>query len=109
MSIRCGQKHISAAIVCCCLVCLLVPKRGAAQLGLPRDELFPDEIFQGNTDFVSDSCVTDHGMEELRRRMPYADLGAVDQDRRVEYVPDLFTVDLIARYIQGKLENGSQN
>ena len=70
---------------------------------VPRGELFPDSIFQGNTDLVSDGRVTDKGMDELRQRMPYADLGAFDRDRQLESVPDLFTVDLVTRYIAWKL------
>jgi acyl carrier protein len=70
---------------------------------VPRGELFPDSIFQGNADFVSEGRVTDQGMDELRQRMPYADLGAFDQDRQLVVVPDLFTVDLVTRYIAWKL------
>jgi acyl carrier protein len=74
---------------------------------VPRGELFPDSVFQGNADFVSDGRVTDQGMDELRRRMPYADLGAFDRDRQLESVPDLFTVDLVTRYIAWKLGQGA--
>src|SRR5271155_3564933 len=56
---------------------------------IPRGELFPDSIFQGNSDFVSEGRVTDQGMDELRKRMPYADLSAFDRDRQLESVPDL--------------------
>jgi acyl carrier protein len=73
---------------------------------VPRGELFPDSVFQGNTDFVSEGRVTDQGMDELRQRMPYADLGAFDRDRQLESVPDLFTVDLVTRYIAWKLGQG---
>jgi hypothetical protein len=34
--------------------------------------------------------------------MPYADLDAFDHDRRLA-VPDLFTVDLVTRYVAWKL------
>jgi len=74
---------------------------------VPRGELFPDSIFQGNTDLVSEGRVTDRGMDELRQRMPYADFGAFDQDRQLESVPDLFTVDLVTRYIAWKLGQGT--
>jgi acyl carrier protein len=70
---------------------------------IPRGELFPDSVFQGDPDFVKGGWVTDQGMEELRARMPYSDLRAFDQDRRVSSVPDLFTVDLLTRYIAWKL------
>jgi hypothetical protein len=31
--------------------------------------------------------------------MPYADLDAFDHDRRLAAVPDLFTVELVTRYV----------
>jgi acyl carrier protein len=70
---------------------------------IPRGELFPDSIFQGDPDFVRDGKVTNQGMAELRSLMPYADLGAFEQDRRLSAVSDLFTVGLVARYIAWKL------
>jgi acyl carrier protein len=74
---------------------------------IPRGELFPDSIFQGDPEFVKEGKVTDQGMRELRWRMPYADLDGFDGDRRLTAVPDLFTVDLITRYIAWKLAQGA--
>src|SRR5262245_58336247 len=59
--------------------------------------------FQGDPDFVRDGRVTEHGMSEMRSRMPYADLSAFDQDRCLTVVPHLFTVGLVALYIAWKL------
>jgi acyl carrier protein len=73
---------------------------------IPRGELFPDTIFQGDPDLVHDGRVTDRGMVELRTRMPYADLDGFDNDRRLSAVPDLFTVDLVGRYVAWKLARG---
>ncbi len=70
---------------------------------IPRGELFPESLFQGDLDFVRDGRVTEQGMGELRSRMPYAELSAFDQDRRLTAVTDLFTVGLVARYIVWKL------
>ena len=70
---------------------------------IPRGELFPESIFQSHADFVREGRVTDQGMGELRARMPYADLSALDQDRRLSAVSDLFTVGLVAQYIRWKL------
>ena len=70
---------------------------------IPRGELFPESVFQGDPDFVSEGRVTDRGMGELRSRMPYADLDHFDQDRRVSSVAELFTVDLVTRYVAWKL------
>ena len=70
---------------------------------IPRGELFPESVFQGDPDFVRDGRVTEQGMGELRSRMPYADLSAFDQDRRLTIVSDLFTVGLVVRYVEWKL------
>jgi acyl carrier protein len=70
---------------------------------IPRGELFPESIFQGDPTFVRDGRVTNQGMDELRSRMPYADLAAFDKDRRLGGVTDLFTVNLLARYVAWKL------
>src|SRR6516164_6212028 len=74
---------------------------------IPRGELFPESVFEGNPEFVCEGRVTDRGMGELRARMPYADLGGFAYDRRVSSVPDLFTVDLLTRYIAWKLNQGT--
>src|SRR5947199_383439 len=55
---------------------------------VPRGELFPESVFQGDPAFVCDGRVTDRGMAELRSRMPYADLSGLEQDRRPDAVPD---------------------
>ena len=73
------------------------------EIHIPRGELFPESVFQGDPDFVRDGRVTDQGMGELRSRMPYADLSAFDQNRRLTAVPDLFTVGLLVRYVEWKL------
>ena len=70
---------------------------------IPRGELFPESVFQGDPDFVRDGRVTEQGIGELRSRMPYAYLSAFDQDRRLTAVPDLFTVGLVVRYVEWKL------
>jgi acyl carrier protein len=75
---------------------------------IPRGELFPESVFQGDPDFVQAGRVTNQGMGELRARMPYADLGAFDQDRRLSAVSDLFTVGLVTRYVEWKLAQARQ-
>jgi acyl carrier protein len=76
---------------------------------IPRGELFPESIFQGDPDFVQDGRVTDKGLAELRSRMPFADLKKFEQDPQVSNISDLFTVEMITRYIQGKLGSPSAN
>ncbi len=72
---------------------------------IPRGELFPESIFQGDPDFVANGRVTEKGLQELRARMPFADLGGFEKNPEVSNLSDLFTVNLITRYIQGKLGN----
>jgi acyl carrier protein len=76
---------------------------------IPRGELFPESIFQGDPEFVQNGKVTDKGLDELRARMPYADLSKFEKNPDVRAISDLFTVDMITRYIQGKLVEPSDN
>jgi acyl carrier protein len=70
---------------------------------IPRGELFPESIFQGDPEFVQEGKITSKGMTELRTRMPYADLSKFETNPDFEGLRDLFTVDLISRYIQAKI------
>src|SRR5438105_11628298 len=76
---------------------------------IPRGELFPESIFQGDPEFVQEGRVTQKGLAELRARMPFADLDEFEQNPEVGAISDLFTVDMITRYIQGKLGQPSAN
>jgi acyl carrier protein len=76
---------------------------------IPRGELFPESIFQGDPDFVQNGHVTDKGLAELRARMPFADLSRFEKNPEVSAISDLFTVDMITRYIEGKLGEPSRN
>jgi len=71
---------------------------------IPRGELFPESIFQGDPEFVQDGKITPKGLAELKARMPFADLSRFEQNPDFEGLRDLFTVDLISRYIRSKLE-----
>ena len=70
---------------------------------IPRGELFPESIFQGDPELVQDGKVTPKGLEELSARLPYADLGAFAKDPQVNGISDLFTVEMITRYVESKL------
>jgi acyl carrier protein len=70
---------------------------------IPRGELFPESIFQGDPEFVQDGKITSKGLTELRTKMPYADLSKFEDNPDFDGLRDLFTVDLISRYIQAKV------
>ena len=76
---------------------------------IPRGELFPESIFQGDPEFVQDGKVTDRGLEELRTRMPFADISKFESNPELTEISDLFTVEMITRYIQGKLSASKIN
>jgi acyl carrier protein len=75
---------------------------------IERGELFPESIFQSNPEFVHDGRITNKGLAELRARMPFADLVDFEKDPELTHVRNLFTVDLISRFIRDKVGAGRQ-
>ncbi len=71
---------------------------------IPRGELFPESIFQGDPELIQDGKVTEKGLRELKEKMPFADFKGFSENPSVTSIGDLFTVDMIARYIQAKLD-----
>jgi acyl carrier protein len=70
---------------------------------IPRGELFSEPLFRGEADHVQDGRVTGDGLDALRSQMPYADLSDLERGRRLGKITDLFTVDLLVRYVTWKL------
>src|SRR6266702_8267861 len=70
---------------------------------IPRNELFPESIFQGDPDFVMNGKVTDKGLREIREKMPFADISKFEKNPDLTAISDLFTVEMITKYIEGKL------
>jgi acyl carrier protein len=79
------------------------------EIKIPRGELFIEPLFDGHTDYLQDGRVSGEGLVALRSQMPYADLTDLERDRRLGAITDLFTVDLVARYITWKLEGDSES
>jgi acyl carrier protein len=71
---------------------------------IPRGELFIEPAFGTDANYVRDGRMTEEGLVALRTQMPYADLSHLERDRRLSDVTDLFTVDLLLRYVTWKLE-----
>ena len=70
---------------------------------IPREELFPESIFQGDSSLVANGKVTATGLAALEKQMPYADLAEFKKDPRMDKVEDLFTVELLVRYLASKV------
>ena len=75
---------------------------------LDRNELFPESIFQGDPEFVQNGLVTAEGLAELQKKLPFADQAMMQRfatDPQLEKIGDLFTVDLVTRFVQHKLSH----
>jgi acyl carrier protein len=69
---------------------------------IPRGELFPENLV-ADPEWVASGKLTTKGIEELKSRLPYADLSRLEADPDVEKIGDLYTVDLLVQYVQSKL------
>ena len=74
----------------------------AFNIKIPRGDLFPDNILTSD-EYVQDGKLTAKGIEELKARMPYADLQEFEKNPTVQDIVDLFTVDMIVGYVEAKL------
>ena len=74
---------------------------------IPRGELFPENLASADSSFSNDGVVTEQGIAELRKQLPYADIDKFAQNPQIENVQDLFTVHMIVNFVEAKLANGS--
>ncbi|HUB27513.1 MAG TPA: acyl carrier protein [Tepidisphaeraceae bacterium] len=72
---------------------------------IPRGELFPENLPELMQDqrFVVDGKITPDGMAELKKRMPFADLGPLEANPTVEQAKRLLNVGAVVSYVQSKL------
>lgn len=75
----------------------------AFELKVPREELFPAEGLLNNPDLVSNGKLTEKGLNELRERVPHTDLTEFEKNPDINKLADLFTVNAIVNYIDGKI------
>ncbi len=74
----------------------------AFSIKIPREELFPDNL-AADPKFVKDGTLTAEGLAALKGRLPFADTSQFEKNPKVSAIPDLFTVGLIAGYIETKV------
>lgn len=70
---------------------------------IPRGELFPESLASAEGNFVKDGIVTDEGIAELRTRMPHADVDSFAADPKVENIQELFTVNMLVKFMDKKV------
>ncbi|HAP08022.1 MAG TPA: acyl carrier protein [Planctomycetaceae bacterium] len=71
---------------------------------IPRGELFPENLASADSGFVVAGKVTPEGLDELRRKMPHADIESFAKDPSVSRMSDLFTVGTICRFIAARVK-----
>jgi acyl carrier protein len=69
---------------------------------IPRGELFPEDILS-NTQYVQNGKVTAEGVEQLRKRMPFADLTKFAANPAVQDFGNMLTVQDMCRYVETKV------
>jgi acyl carrier protein len=69
---------------------------------IPHGELSPEDILT-NTEYVQDGKVTPAGLQQLRERMPFADLTKFEGNPSVQDFPHLLTVQDMVRYVESKV------
>ena len=74
----------------------------AFDIEIPRSELFPEDILT-NAEYVEDGLVTERGLEELKTRMPFADLTRFEANPAVQDFGNLLTVSDLCRYLESKV------
>lgn len=75
----------------------------AFDIEIPRAELFPEDILT-NAEYVQDGKVTDTGVAELKKRMPFADLSNFEANPLVQEFGNLLTVNDMCRYVCSKIQ-----
>ncbi len=75
----------------------------AFDVKIPRGELFPENLASKDAGFIKDGIVTLEGLDELRAKIPHADIDKLAADPKVENIQDLFTVDMMCKFMVNKL------
>jgi acyl carrier protein len=69
---------------------------------IPHGELSPEDILT-NAEYVQDGKVTPMGLDQLKQRMPFADLSKFESNPAVQDFPHLLTVQDMVRYVETKV------
>jgi acyl carrier protein len=74
----------------------------AFDIKIPRSELFPEDILN-NAEYLQGGKVTPQGIEQLRKRMPFADLTKFEANPAVQEFASQLTVQDMVRYVESKV------
>jgi acyl carrier protein len=79
----------------------------AFNIKIPKGELFPESSIATMEGMVVDGKVTPAGIEEMRKRLPFADIDSFAKNPTVENASDLVTVDMICKFLVNKLNSAA--
>ncbi len=71
---------------------------------IQRGELFPENIASADSGFVDNGKITPEGIAQLREKMKHADIDGFAKDPQVSKIQDLFTVDMICRFVAARMK-----
>jgi acyl carrier protein len=74
----------------------------AFNIKIPRGELFPEDILT-DSKYVQEGKVTETGLAELRKRMPFANLDDFSKNPVVQDFGNLLKVADMCRFVEGKV------
>ncbi len=74
----------------------------AFEIEIPRAELFPEDILR-NAEYVQEGKLTSAGIEQLKARMPFADLSKFEENPAVQEFANNLTVSDLCRYVESKV------
>ena len=69
---------------------------------IKRGELFPENLAAEGDGLAVDGVVTEDGLTKLRERLPHADVDGFSEDPKVENIQDLFTIDMLVKFVAAK-------
>lgn len=70
---------------------------------IPRGELFPENV--SDPELTQDGKLTTKGVDEMKARLPFVDLSGLPENPEVDKLLDLYTVDMLVKYVATKLNN----
>jgi acyl carrier protein len=70
---------------------------------IPRGELFPENV--SDPELTQDGKLTAKGLEEMRQRLPFVDLTEFAENPEVDKLLNLYTVDMLVKYVASKLND----
>lgn len=74
----------------------------AFNISIKREELSPEDLLT-NTQYVQDGKLNAEGLNQLRKRVPWADLSKFESNPKVQEFGNMLTVSDLCRFVSAKL------